>query len=68
VEEVEEAEVEEAEVEEAEVEEAGSVMVSQREPSTAWPKARARVMDSAKAPLMDCVRARVSEWDSRLLS
>jgi hypothetical protein len=51
-------------VEEVAVEEAApaeSVMASQREPPTAWPKARARVTDSAKATLMDCARVRVSD-------
>jgi hypothetical protein len=47
------------------LEAAASVTVSQREPATAWPKARARVTDSAKALPMDCVMARVSEWDLR---
>jgi hypothetical protein len=49
----------------AELVPAGSVMVTQREPPTAWSKVRARVMSSAKRTLMDYARAMVSERDLR---
>jgi len=47
---------------------AESVMASPREPQTGWTKARARVMDFAKATPMDCARARLNEWDLPLPS
>jgi hypothetical protein len=58
-------EAEEAEEVGAELVPAGSVMVTQREPPTAWSKVRARVMSSAKRTLMDYARAMVSERDLR---